>query len=25
LEGCESAFGQMDHSSAAKLAQRCMT
>jgi hypothetical protein len=25
LDGCESAFGQMDHSSAARLAQRCMT
>jgi ABC-type amino acid transport substrate-binding protein len=25
LEGCESAFGQMDHSSAARLAQSCMT
>jgi hypothetical protein len=24
-DGCESAFGQMDHSSAARLAQRCMT
>jgi hypothetical protein len=25
LDGCESAFGQMDHSSAAKLAQNCVT
>ncbi len=25
LDGCESAFGQMDHSPAAKLAQRCVT
>jgi hypothetical protein len=25
LDGCESAFGQMDHSSAARLAQRCTT
>jgi ABC-type amino acid transport substrate-binding protein len=25
LDGCESAFGQMDHSSAATLAQRCTT
>jgi hypothetical protein len=25
LDGCESAFGQMDHSSAARLAQSCMT
>jgi hypothetical protein len=24
-DGCESAFGQMDHSSAAKLAQNCVT
>jgi ABC-type amino acid transport substrate-binding protein len=25
LDGCESAFGQMDHSSAARLAQSCTT
>jgi hypothetical protein len=25
LDGCESAFGQMDHSSAAKLARDCVT
>jgi len=25
LDGCESAFGPMDHSSAAKLAQNCVT
>jgi hypothetical protein len=25
LDGCESAFGQMDHSPAAKLAQSCVT
>jgi hypothetical protein len=25
LDGCESAFGQMDHSPAAKLAQNCVT
>lgn len=25
LDGCESAFGQMDHSSAARLAQSCVT
>jgi hypothetical protein len=25
LDGCESAFGQMDHSAAARLAQRCTT
>src|SRR5260221_1776921 len=25
LDGCESVFGQMDHSSAAKRAQRCVT
>jgi hypothetical protein len=25
LDGCESAFGEMDHSSAAKLAQKCVT
>jgi hypothetical protein len=25
LDGCESAFGQMDHSSAARLAQNCVT
>jgi hypothetical protein len=25
LDGCESAFGHMDHSSAARLAQRCVT
>jgi hypothetical protein len=24
-DGCESAFGQMDHSSAARLAQSCVT
>jgi ABC-type amino acid transport substrate-binding protein len=25
LDGCESAFGQMDHSTAARLAQTCTT
>jgi hypothetical protein len=25
LDGCESAFGQIDHSAAARLAQRCVT
>jgi hypothetical protein len=25
LDGCESAFGQIDHSPAARLAQRCVT
>jgi hypothetical protein len=25
LDGCESAFGQLDHSSVAKLAQKCVT
>ena len=25
LDGCESAFGQMDHSPAARLAQNCVT
>jgi ABC-type amino acid transport substrate-binding protein len=25
LDGCESSFGQMDHSPAAKLAQNCVT